>query len=242
MNSRLGNLNKQFEQPQNYYIKELEADGSSSHAVSQFVLVPEERHKAHVSLDEYIVIQDQDAIGLPRKWLLGVGFLRCILELLTELLDVTESSKCVTDVPHRVVGEGVEREVDGEGVPPGGKGGLSQPVPEHSHTLPPSLKQGVLWEDEFAMGDAVDNVQWDPLDLLTVEHDEVVLEDQERVVCDESETLFFIVPVVHLCQQPNAVNAAIYFFIHQSFDVFDGLIQSARPQNEELPDLKLVQR
>ncbi len=47
------------------------------------------------------------------------------------------------------------------------------------------------------MGDAVHKVQWDPLDLLTDEHDKVVLEDQERAVCDQSETLFFIVPVVH---------------------------------------------
>lgn len=31
--------------------QELEANVSSSHAVSQFVLVPEERHEAHVSLD-----------------------------------------------------------------------------------------------------------------------------------------------------------------------------------------------
>lgn len=47
------------------------------------------------------------------------------------------------------------------------------------------------------MGDAVHKVQRDPLDLLTVEHDKVVLEDQERAVRDENETLFFIVPVVH---------------------------------------------
>lgn len=49
---------------------------------------------------------------------------------------VAESSESVTDVPHRVVGEGDEWVVRGEGVPPGGEGGLSQPVPEHSHPLP----------------------------------------------------------------------------------------------------------
>lgn len=58
-------------------------------------------------------------------------------------------------------------------------------------------KQGALWEAEFAVGDAVHNVQWDPLDLLTREHDKVILEDQERVICDEDKTLFFIVPVIH---------------------------------------------
>lgn len=55
----------------------------------------------------------------------------------------------------------------------------------------------MLREDEGAVGDAVHKVQRDPLDLLTDEHDEVVLDDQERVVCDENETLFFIVPVIH---------------------------------------------
>lgn len=34
------------------------------------------------------------------------------------------------------MGERDKWEVRGEGVPPGGEGGLSQPVPEHSHPLP----------------------------------------------------------------------------------------------------------
>ncbi len=59
------------------------------------------------------------------------------------------------------------------------------------------LKQGAFWEAEGSIGYAVHKVQGDPLDLLTVKHDKVVLEDQERVFCDENKTLFFIVPVIH---------------------------------------------
>lgn len=33
------------------------------------------------------------------------------------------------------MGEGEEGVVGGEGVPPGGEGGLPRPVPEHSHAL-----------------------------------------------------------------------------------------------------------
>jgi len=55
----------------------------------------------------------------------------------------------------------------------------------------------VLWEAELAVGHAVYDVQRDPLDLVTVEHDEVVLEDQEGVVRDEDEALLLIVPVIH---------------------------------------------
>jgi len=59
------------------------------------------------------------------------------------------------------------------------------------------LKQGVLWESEGAVTEAVHKVQLDPLELLTFQHDEVILEDQERVVRDEDETLLFIVPVIY---------------------------------------------
>lgn len=55
----------------------------------------------------------------------------------------------------------------------------------------------MLGEAEGTVGDAVYNVQWDPMDMLTIEQDEVVLEDQQRVVRDEDEALFFIVPVIH---------------------------------------------
>lgn len=180
-----------------------------------------------------VLIEDQDSVGLPWNWLYGVSSLCCIFELFTKHLDITERSKHVADIPHRMMSEGDEREVSGEGIPPGGEGRLSQSVPEDSHPLPFSLQQGALWEAEGAVGDPVHEVQRDPLDLLTVEHDKVVLHDQESIVCDENKTLFLIVPVIHLCHQPNAVNAAVYFFIHQSFDVCDGLIQSARPQHKE---------
>lgn len=56
---------------------------------------------------------------------------------LTYIADAGES---VTDVPHRMVDEGDVGEVSGEGVPPGGKGGFSQPVPEDSQPLPLSPK------------------------------------------------------------------------------------------------------
>lgn len=36
-----------------------------------------------------------------------------------------------------------------------------------------------------------------------------------------------------LCHQPNAENAAIYLLIHQSFNIFDGLIQSARLRRQK---------
>lgn len=49
---------------------------------------------------------------------------------------VTESEECGTDVSHGVIGEGDEGQVGGEGVPPGGKSGLSHPVPEDSYPVP----------------------------------------------------------------------------------------------------------
>lgn len=66
----------------------LEANVSSSHAVSQFVPVSKERHEAHVSLNWDVLIQDQDAIGLPGNWLHGMDLLGCIPELLTKFLDL----------------------------------------------------------------------------------------------------------------------------------------------------------
>lgn len=53
---------------------------------------------------------------------------------------IADTGEGVSDVPHRVVGEGDVGEVGGEGVPPGGKGGFSQPVPEDSQPLPLSPK------------------------------------------------------------------------------------------------------
>lgn len=66
----------------------LETDVSSSHAVAQLILVPNERHDAHVSLDVDGLIEDQDAVGLPRDRLGGVSFLGCCLELITEVEDL----------------------------------------------------------------------------------------------------------------------------------------------------------
>lgn len=67
----------------------LEADVSSSHAVPQFVLVPDERHEAHVRLDLDVLVQEQNAVGLPRNRLHSVDFLGCVHELLTEFIDLS---------------------------------------------------------------------------------------------------------------------------------------------------------
>lgn len=58
----------------------------------------------------------------------------------TALTYIAERGERVADAPHRVGREGDEGEVRGEGVPPGGEGGLSEPVPEDSHPLPFSPK------------------------------------------------------------------------------------------------------
>lgn len=59
------------------------------------------------------------------------------------------------------------------------------------------LEQGVFGEIEGAVNQAVYVVQGDLLDLLTEEHDEVIFEDHEGVVCDDNKALLFVVPVVH---------------------------------------------
>lgn len=76
---------------------------------------------------------------------------------------IAERSECVTDVSHGVVGEGDEGEVSWEGVPPGGKGGLSQPVPEDSHSLPLSPKHRQRNRNDKAslfVTDAFDSTMW----------------------------------------------------------------------------------
>lgn len=82
-------------------LKSLEANVSSSHAVAQFVLVPDERHEAHIDVDVDLLIQDQDTIGLPRDWLHGMDFLCCIPELLTKVLDLwtrkQDDQRCNTE-------------------------------------------------------------------------------------------------------------------------------------------------
>lgn len=66
----------------------LEANVPSSHTVSQFVLVPDERHEADVSLDLDVLIQDQNAVGLPRNRLHSMDLLGCVHELLAEFIDL----------------------------------------------------------------------------------------------------------------------------------------------------------
>lgn len=66
----------------------LEANVSSSHTVPQFVLVPDERHEAYICLNLDVLIQDQNAVGLPRNWLQSMDFQGCILEQLTESMDL----------------------------------------------------------------------------------------------------------------------------------------------------------
>lgn len=66
----------------------LVANVSSSHAVPQFVLVPDKRHEAYIRLNLDALIQDQNAVGLPRNWLQSMDSQGCIFELLTEFLDL----------------------------------------------------------------------------------------------------------------------------------------------------------
>lgn len=67
---------------------ELKAEVSSSHGVSQFVLVPKERHEAHVGLNGKLLIEHQDAVGLPGNRPQGVDLLRRVLQLLTKRVDL----------------------------------------------------------------------------------------------------------------------------------------------------------
>lgn len=59
-----------------------------------------------------------------------------------------------------------------------------------------SLQQRALGEGEGAVADPVHVVEGNPLDLLAVKHEEVVLADQQRAFCDEDEPLLLVVPVV----------------------------------------------
>lgn len=64
-------------------------------------------------------------------------------------------------------------------------------------TLSHSLQQRRLREAEAPVGDAVHEVEGDPGEAITVEEDEVVLEDQQRAVGDQDQALQVVVPVVH---------------------------------------------
>lgn len=57
------------------------------------------------------------------------------------------------------------------------------------------------WKAEGTMADAVNDVEWNLLDLLTVKHDKVILADKEVVLCDEHQTLFLIVPMIDPTQE-----------------------------------------
>lgn len=59
------------------------------------------------------------------------------------------------------------------------------------------------------MGNTVHKVQRDPVELVTVEHDKVVLEDQERAVRDENNSLLFIVPVIHPEKKRHCVRSVV---------------------------------
>lgn len=52
------------------------------------------------------------------------------------------------------------------------------------------------WKAEGTLADAVNDVEWNLLDLLTVKHDEVILADEKVVLCNEHQTLFLIVPMI----------------------------------------------
>lgn len=66
----------------------------------------------------------------------------------------------------------------------------------------------MLWEAEGPVEDAVNKVEWDFLDLLTVEHDKVILADEQRVLSQDHQTLLLIVPVVHPGEEDNTVSVA----------------------------------
>lgn len=57
------------------------------------------------------------------------------------------------------------------------------------------------WKAEGTLADAVNDVEWNLLDLLTVKHDKVILADEEVVLCDEHQTLFLIVPMINPRQE-----------------------------------------
>lgn len=63
-----------------------------------------------------------------------------------------------------------------------------------------SRQEGTWWKAEGTMADAVDIVEWNLLNLLTVKHDKVIFEDEEGVLCDEHQSLFLIVPMINSTQ------------------------------------------
>lgn len=55
----------------------------------------------------------------------------------------------------------------------------------------------MLWKVKGSVCDPVHKVERDPLDMVTAEHDKVIFEDQECVVCYQNKTLFFVIPMIH---------------------------------------------
>ena len=79
-------------------MKVLESNVPSGQGVAQLVLVANERHEAYIGFYLDRLTQLQDTIGLPRNRLQGMGFLGCLFQLLTELLDLWtkgENGLCV---------------------------------------------------------------------------------------------------------------------------------------------------
>lgn len=60
-----------------------------------------------------------------------------------------------------------------------------------------SLVQGHSRKSKLAQADAVYSTQGNSLQLDTAEHDEVILANQESLICDHQNPLLLIVPVIY---------------------------------------------
>lgn len=176
----------------------LESHVPSCQAVPQLVLVSNEGHEPHVGLYEDGLLQHQDSVGFARDRVLLVSSLRCLRQLIPELVQRTHLSELVAGLQHWVLGEGAEWKVPRERVPARHEGWLPQSVPENAQSFPFSLVERLLWKGELPVTDAIDAVQGDSLNVLTAEHDEVILADQEGVLCKQHNALLLIVPMIHL--------------------------------------------
>lgn len=71
---------------------ELEADVAPGHGVAQLVLVAQEGHEAHVGLNQDLLVQHHDAVGLPGHRLQDVELQRRLPQLLLEGVDLWTSA------------------------------------------------------------------------------------------------------------------------------------------------------